>query len=157
MTPTAAEPVPITWSARDPYVRKALTFVRRRGRVTAEELVLWDERNGRRLFDWDDAHAAVDRRRDQAREFMNRFRRQFDGMRVRAFIHIREEEGTDIQKDAYYSIEAIAANPDMRAQVIADVTKRMMRLAGELKMWKLPEHEQLDLFERLREAMNDRG
>jgi hypothetical protein len=141
------------WSAHVPHVRRALAFVRRKRHVTAEELVEWDGRNGRRLFDWNNDSAADEWRRQQARTFLNRFRAQFEGMRVRAFIHVREDEQAEIERDAYFTVEAIAQHVGMREQVIGDITRRMASLASELAMWKLSDEEQADLFERLREAM----
>lgn len=142
-----------TWSRDTPHVRKALAFIKRRGHVTAEELVSWDHANGRRLFNWNDPNAADEWRRQQARAFLNSFRATFDKMRVRAFIHVREDEQAGIQRDAYYTVEAIAKHPGMREQIIADVGRRMTSLASELKMWDLNHHEQTALFQRLAEAM----
>lgn len=144
---------PATWRRDTPHVRKAVAFIRRRGRVTAEELVDWDRRNGRRLFDWDDPAAAEEWRKHQARIFLNSFRAQFENMRVRAFIHVREDAAAGIDEDSYYTIEAISQHEGMRAQIIGDVTRRMTSLACELRMWDLSDGEQAKLFERLREAM----
>src|SRR5687768_8929915 len=99
------------WKSNLPHVRKALLFIKRPGHVTAAELVEWDHSHGQRLFDWDDPSAATDWREHQARLFLNRFRATFDGMRVRAFIHVREDEQADIKDSAYMTVEAIAAHP----------------------------------------------
>ncbi len=141
------------WSVNLPQVRKALGFIRRKHGVTAEELVEWDRQNGRRLFDWNNESAADEWRRQQARVFLNSFRAQFDKMRVRAFIHVREDEQADISQSAYYTVEAIARHKGMRVQVIEDISRRMASLASELAMWKLNSDEQGELFERLRAMM----
>ena len=153
---TAAQETDYTqqWGLNLPHVRKAIAFVRKRGRVTAEELVTWDRDHGRRLFNWDDPDAAEEWRRQQARMFLNRFRAKFEGMRVRAFIHVRENEEQGVKEDAYYTVESIAQHSGMREQIIGDVTRRMSSLAGELKMWRLGEAEQRALFDRLRVAMS---
>jgi hypothetical protein len=142
-----------TWRASAPHVRKALAFLKRKGAVTADELVAWDRDHGRRLFNWDDSSAANDWRRHQARLFLNSFRAVFEGMRVRAYIHVHEDEEAGIGASEYVNIEAIAQHPGMRAQVIDDITRRMKMLASELKMWKLTPKERDDLFARLAEAM----
>lgn len=74
-------------------------------------------------------------------------------MRVRAFIHLKEDPGHSIDESAYYSVEEIAGHSGMRAVVITELAKRMANLASELKMWKLSDQEQAELFHRLREAM----
>lgn len=145
---------PTTWSASAPHVRKAIAFVKRRGSVTADELVAWDLAHGRRLFQWDDPAAAEAWRLHQARLFLNSFRGYFENMRVRAFIHVREDSDAAIAESGYVTVEAIAAHPGMRAQVIDDITRRMKMLASELRMWRLTSSERAALFARLAEAMN---
>jgi hypothetical protein len=141
------------WSKNLPHVRKALQFIARKGAVTSEQLVEWDHGHGRRLFLWDDAKAGSEFRLHQAILFLNRFRAKFEGMRVRAFIHLRENVEAGIDQNAYYTVETISQNPGMREQVIQDITKRMASLASELKMWNLNEAERAALFERLEQAM----
>jgi hypothetical protein len=154
-TATADQPVlATTWRVSAPHVRKALAFIKRKGAVNAEDLVAWDRDHGRRLFDWDDPKAAEEWRLHQARLFLNRFRQVFEGMRVRAIIHVHKDEGAGIPESAYFGVEAITQHPGMRAQVIDDITRRMKMLASELKMWKLTPEEQAELFQRLSEAMN---
>ncbi len=153
MTDTAVAPPVITWRASAPHVRKALTWLKHHGPANADDLVAWDRDHGRRLFDWNDPSAAEEWRLHQARLFLNRFRQVFEGMRVRAFIHIHEDAETGIEQSAYFDIEAITQHPGMRAQVIADITRRMKMLASELKLWKLTPEEQAALFRRLSEAM----
>lgn len=143
-----------TWRVSAPHVRKALAFVKRKGSITAEELVAWDGDHGRRLFDWDDPRAAEEWRRQQARCFLNRFRQVFEGMRVRAFIHIQEDADAEIEASGYVNIESITQHAGMRAQVIEDIVRRMKMLASELRLWKLTPKEQAALFARLAEAMN---
>lgn len=143
-----------SWAVDVPAVRKAIRYIKRRGSVTPDELVAWDAQNGKRLFDWNDPSAAEEWRRQQARLFLNSFRAQFEGMRVRAFIHVNENEAQQIEHSSYYTVEAIAAHDGMRAQVIADITGRMARLASELAMWRLTEAERNELFERLANMMN---
>jgi hypothetical protein len=146
---------PALWQKSAPHVRQALAFIKSRGSVTAADLVEWDRDHGRRLFDWNDPEAAVEWRLAQARSFLNRFRQMFEGMRVRAIIHIREDAAAGIDESAYVTIETIAQHPGMRAQVIHDITRRMRSLAAELKLWKLTPEEQADLFRRLAEAMSE--
>lgn len=147
-----------TWRVSAPHVRKAIAFVKtreKRGMVTnADDLVEWDLAHGRRLFDWDNASAAADWRLHQARLFLNRFRAMFDGMRVRAFIHISEDEQAGIDESGYVTVEGIAAHPGMRAQVIDDIVRRMKMLASELAMWQLEAGEQAAIFQQLADAMN---
>jgi len=142
------------WSASLPQVRQAVRFIKRRGRVTAEELVEWDARHGRRLFTWDETAAAALCRLQQAREFLNRFRAQLDGMRMRAFIHVREDEKRGVDAAAYYTVESISKHRGMREQVVADVMKRMESLASELRMWNLTRSERSALFVRLEAALD---
>ncbi len=154
MTATAQTSEERTWSVNTAHVRKAIAFIKKRkGGVTADELVAWDLENGRRLFDWDDETAAAQWRLQQARVFMNQFRGKFDKMRVRAFIHVREDAEAGIERSSYMTVEDIAAHPGMRDQVIEDIAKRMRSLASELRMWKLTDSEQADLFNQLRESL----
>lgn len=144
-----------TWSTNTAHVRKAIAFLRKRkGGVTADELVAWDLANGRRLFTWDDDEAAVQWRLHEARLFMNRFRGVFEKMRVRAFIHVHEDNEAGIGRSAYFTVESIAADPAMRDQVVKDISRRMKVLASELAMWKLSAAEQAAIFAELSEAMN---
>lgn len=155
-TATVAQPdLTTTWRVSAPHVRKALAFIKKRGSVNAEDLVAWDRDHGRRLFDWDDPHAAEEWRKQQARVFLNRFRAQFEGMRVRAHIHINADAEAGIEESAYYGIEAITEHPGMRAQVIDDITRRMKMLASELRLWKLTPEEQAELFDRLKAEMTE--
>ena len=158
MTPaTADQPSLITtWRVSAPHVRKALAFIKKRGTVNAEDLVAWDRDHGRRLFDWKDQTAAAEWRLHSARVFLCRFRGIFEGMRVRAMIHVHEDAEAGIDESAYVGIEAITQHPGMRAQVIDDLTRRMKMLASELRLWKLSPQEQADLFQRLAEAMTGR-
>lgn len=142
-----------TWRKSAPHVRKALAFIKRQGSVTPDELVEWDRTHGQRLFDWNDESAAAEWRKQQARTFMNSFRRTFDKMRVRGIIHVHEDAEAEIERSAYVTVETIAEHPGMRAQIIDDITRRMRMLASELRMWKLTPEEQADLFARLAEAI----
>lgn len=154
--PTAEALATTTWRMSAPAVRKVLAFVRKKGSVTAEDLVAWDRDHGRHLFEWDDPAAAEEFRRCQARNFLNRFRAVFEGMRIRAFIHVHEDAEAGIEYSAYETIETITQHPGMRAQVIDDITRRMQNLARELQLWKLTDSEQAALFQRLAEAMTAR-
>jgi hypothetical protein len=145
-----------TWRASAPHVRKALLWVKKRGSVNAEDLVEWDRTHGQRLFDWNDPQAAQEWRQHQARVFLNRFRRVFEGMRVRAFIHIHEDAEAGIETSEYVNVETITRHPGMRAQVIDDITRRMKMLASELRLWKLTLEEQAELFSRLADAMAEK-
>lgn len=147
----------LRWGAATTHVRKALKFINSKGAVTADELVEWDGAHGRRLFTWDDTAAAAECRRQEARKFLNSFRAKFEGMRVRAFIHIREDEDQGIDRDAYYTVETIAHHDGMREQVVANITTRMTGLANELRLWRLSPHERDTLFTRLNEAMAAEG
>lgn len=155
-TATAVPPDQTTWKVSAPHVRKALAFIKKRGAVNADDLVAWDRDHGRRLFNWDDPAAAEEWRRQQARNFLNHFRTMFEGMRIRAHIHIHEDAEADIQQSAYFGVEAITQHAGMRAQVIDDIQRRMKMLASELKLWKLTPQEQAELFQRLSEAMTGR-
>lgn len=150
------DPIARTWSASTPHVRKVLALIKRGKVKTPEELVVWDRDHGQRLFDWNDPTAAAWARRAQAVLFFNRFRGVFDKMRVRAIIHVREDSEAAIEESGYFSVEAIAAHPGMRAQVIDDITRRMKMLASELRMWKLSPEEQADLFSRLADAISEK-
>ena len=75
-------------------------------------------------------------------------------MRVRAFVHVHEDSEAGIDRSAYFTVEDIASHEGMRAQVVKDITSRMKVLASELAMWRLSEPEQMDLFAKLREAMD---
>lgn len=160
MTAIATAPKPPTstpekdWERHTPEVRKALKWIRsKKGAVSTEELVQWDAAHGRKLFDWDNATAGTQWRLQQARVFFRRFKGMFDGMRVRAFINLPTKEDPD--ERAYFPVEIIAKDPDLRAAVIGDITRRMASLASELRMWKLSLDEQDGLFERLRTAMGE--
>jgi hypothetical protein len=143
------------WTVSAPHVRKAVAFIKRRkGGVTAEELVQWDAEHGRRLFTWDDAKGAEQFRLLEARLFTNRFRAVFDKMRVRCFIHIREDAKAGIDRSAYQSTQTIIEDDGMRAQVIRDIKKRMTSLASELAFWKLTPAEQVEILEALQFAMS---
>lgn len=145
----------LEWRSRSPHVRKALTHIKKRGGIiTAEELVEWDRTHGRRLFKWDDASAAEQYRLYEARLFLNSFRTMFEKMRVRGFIHIREDSQADIEKDAYVSVETITQHQGMRQQVISDIVRRIEMLASELRMWKLTPQERQQFFERLAKALD---
>ena len=155
-TMEATKPIPTQtqktarWAANNKAVRRALKWIRSKGHVSLEELVEWDRAHGQELFTWNQARAAEIGRLEEARIFMNRFRSKFDGMRIRAFIRIREDEDAAIEESAYYSVEDIAQHPGMRSQVIADIAKRMAGLASELRMWRLSSDEREELFARLR-------
>jgi hypothetical protein len=142
-----------------PHVRGLLEYIIARGGidgVTTDEIVAWDDANGRHNFDWNDTTAAQERRREQARYFLNRWRGMFDGMRVRGFIRIVKDIDAGIPKSAYFGVAQIAEHPGMRAQVIEDVTRRLKNLASELRMWHLSDEEQAAIFARLAEAMAPR-
>ena len=141
------------WGADTKHVRRALKWIRSKGSITREELIEWDRAHGCRLFTWDEDEAARLGRLWEAGIFLNRFRIKFEGMRVRAFIHVHDDEEAGIEESGYYTVEKIAKHEGMRAQVIKDITQRMAGLAGELKMWKLSDAEQEDLFARVRAGM----
>lgn len=133
--------------------RKAITWIRKKGSVTAQMMVEWDERTpGPKFFEWDEARASHEWRLQQARFWLNKFRTKINGFRVRSFIHFDENEEMGIQ-DGYVHIEEISANPTMRQAVIRDITKRMANLAAELKLWKLSEDERADILKRVSAAM----
>lgn len=145
------------WRFRTPQVRKALLYIKRRGgHVTADELVAWDEKQpaAQRLFTWDDDKAAAEYRLTQARWFLNRFRARFDGLRVRAFMHIHKDDDADITDDAYFTVQTISEHPGMRAQVIRDITRRMASLAAELKLWNLSEQERALVIDCVQAALD---
>lgn len=145
------------WGSRTPQVRKALRWMKRRGGMCqVDELVAWDAHQplAQRLFTWDDETAAEKYRLHEARLFLNRFRGVFDNMRVRGIIHIHEDESAGIPESAYVTVEKISQHAGMRAQVVADITKRMTVLASELKMWDLTTQERSELFRKLDEALS---
>lgn len=150
-----------TWSKSAPHVRKALAFIAARGKrgmvTNADDLVEWDWTHGRRLFNWDDPAAAAEWRKQQARVFLNSFRGMFEKMRVRAFIHVREDADAEIAESGYVTTEHISQHPGMRAQVIDDITRRMRTLASELQMWKLTEDERAKIIAQLAEAMGGKA
>lgn len=141
------------WGAETKAVRRALKFIKTQGSVTREELIAWDAKQERKLFTWDDGEAAHIGRLWEAGIFLNRFRAKFEGMRVRAFIHVDADEDAGIENSAYYTVKTIANHDGMRAQVIQDITRRMAGLASELKMWNLTEREQGELFDRMSNAL----
>lgn len=143
------------WGLDSSAVQRALAFIKKKGSVTVDELIEWDRTHGRRLFTWDDEEAARIGRMHEARLFLNRFRSQFERMRIRAFIHVDKDASQGIEESAYYAPETITAHPGMRAQVIADLTKRGAKIASELKFWKLSSRERDDVLERWREAIGD--
>lgn len=145
-----------TWSLSSPHVRKALSLIKKGNITTTDDLIIWDRDHGQRLLDWHDPTAAAWARKAQAVLFFNRFRGMFDKMRVRAIIHVREDADADIDESGYFTVEAIAAHPGMRSQVIEDITRRMKMLASELRMWKLTANEQAILFERLTDSLAGR-
>lgn len=140
------------WSVSVKHVRAALKFIKAKGAVTTEQLVEWDNRHGRQLFTWEDEVAGEHWRLHEARLFLNHFRAKFDGLRVRAFINVPEQDG---QERAYYCVQEITKNESLRALVVADITKRMANLAKELRMWKLSEAERTRIILQLEEAMGD--
>jgi hypothetical protein len=140
------------WSIEAEHVQKVLAFIRKRGArgVTAEELVEWDARHGKRLFQWDDRAAAAAWRVHQARLFLNSFRGVFDRMRVRKFIHVPGGEATGhAEGGAYLDSAVISADEKLRAWAIGDLTGRLARLASELKFWRLTEAERAAVFARM--------
>lgn len=141
------------WGLDSSAVRKALTYIKKQGSVTSDELVEWDRTHGRRLFKWDDAEAGPLWRLHEARVFLNSFRGYFEKKRIRAFIHIDEDPEQGIDRGAYFTPEDISNHPGMRAQVIRDISKRISRLASELKLWKLSDGERDALLARWREQM----
>ena len=64
--PQQAEQPP-RWGMESAHVQRALSWIRKQGKVTTEELVEWDRAHGRRLFTWDDAEAARIGRIEEAR------------------------------------------------------------------------------------------
>jgi hypothetical protein len=151
--PTPDAPHLHRWGANTAHVRNALKFIKSKGAVTAEQLVEWDGKHGRRLFTSGTEEAARAFRLTEARSFLNSFRMKFEGMRVRAFIHIHADEDTGIDQAAYYSVETISQHVGMREQVLGSITTRMTSLASEVKMWKLTEAERASLLQRVAAAM----
>ena len=139
------------WSHSSTIVRRLIKWIKARGgKVSAEDIVAWDDQNGRRLFDWDEKRAAQQYRLAQARVFLNSFRSVIDGMRVRAFINVPETEETE---RAYYTVEYISQTPALRMRVIADISRRMKTMAGELKWWKLSLEEREAIIRPIMQAM----
>lgn len=143
------------WSRSSKHVRRSLQWIHRRKMVTAAELLAYDRQHGGHLFlnRWTPEDAAEEWYLHQARIFLNSFRGIFNGQRVRAFIHISEDAKAGITTPGYVTVEAISNHRGMRAQVIADITRRMEMLASELRMWHLSATERQMLFERLQAAI----
>jgi len=131
------------WSLNADHVQACLKYIQQRGAkgVTAEELVKWDAQHGKQLFSWNETKAADAWRVHQARVFLNTFRGVFDRMRVRKFIHVPSNAATGRERDSYMDATIISSDVKLRAWAIADLTKRLARIASELKFWKLSESE----------------
>ena len=133
------DPFARKWNPRTPEVKAAFKYVEKKGAITAGQLVEWDNRNGRKLFEWDDGDAAREFRLGQARVFLNRFRLRLNGFRVRAFVHIPGKAIPGVKADdggAYYPAKTIQETPSMRRWVIEDLAKRAASLGAELRLWK---------------------
>src|SRR5262245_50500206 len=147
-----------SWAHDAQPVIRALRYIRSKGSCTTEQLVEWDSKHGKQLFTWDDSEGARLNRLQEARMFFNRFRLTIGQFRVRALINIRgaDEEAPDGESRvrAYYPVEEIAERPDLRALVVADLTRRMTSIARELAMWKLTSEEQKKLFDLLHQALD---
>lgn len=137
----------------DPHTLKLLRWIKSKGSATAEQLVEWDLRNGKKLFDWDDPNAAHEHRLYEARVFLNRFRTIINGFRVRSFIRIPENPEQGIPEDAYYPVGVISETPAMRDFVIRDIQKRLAKMAMELKLWKLTDEERRAVLQRVEDAL----
>lgn len=143
-----------SWSIETPAVRKAVSFIRSRGgTVTADELVAWDAKHGRRLFNWNTEAAAADWRLYQARLFLNSFRSVIDGMRLRAYINVPAGEETGREEKAYVALSVISADQRQRAWAIKSIVRRMKVLASELRFFKLEAAERDAVIAELNEAM----
>jgi hypothetical protein len=131
------------WSLNSDAVQSALRWIRKQGKkgITAEALVAWDAKNGKRLFRWDDKRAAADWRVHQARMFLNSFRGVFERMRVRKFMQIPANEQTGLEESVYLDTRTISEDQKLRQWAIDDLTRRMQKIASELKFWKLTDEE----------------
>ena len=147
---TVDSAAPGRWSRKNAAVVRALAYiVKCRGKITASRLVAWDDRNGRHLFQWDDALASVAHRLYQARVFLNSFNEERDGIRIQAFINL-PENGDD---RAYYSLKRIIADEAMQKRAVELVVSRMETQARTLKFWKLTPEQRAPILERLDTAM----
>ena len=141
---------PGLWSRKNAAVVRALAYIaKRRGKITAPRLVEWDDRNGRHLFQWDDALGAVAHRLYQARVFLNSFNEDRDGVRVKGFQSITADDG----ERAYYGIRRVIADDDLRARAIDLVVGRSETQLRTLKFWKLTPEQRAPILERLDAAM----
>jgi hypothetical protein len=140
-----------TWRLDADHVQAVLKYIRkRRGPgVTAEELVQWDLQHGRRLFNWNDAEAAHEWRLQQARCFINSFRGVWERTKIRLYRHVPANEETGRTHAAYLDVQTIAEDPKLREWAIADLTKRIAVLGGELAFWKLHRREQAAVVKEL--------
>lgn len=133
------------WSSKNPHVKRLLKFIegryRRGKKIDAEELVAWDERNGKNLFEWDDETAAAAQRVHQARMFMNRFSALEGGNRVRAWLNVAPADGAE-EPRAYYPMPAVLGNESLRSSMISNVTQRLQTQAMTLQFLNLTPEEQ---------------
>lgn len=145
-----------SWSLDSDYVQRALSFIRKRGArgVTAELMVQWDSRNGRKLFNWNDQQAAEEWRLHQARRFLNSFRGVFERMCIRKFIHIPEGEETGLTEGRYLDVETISRDDKLRTWAIGDIMRRIERQASQLQFWRLEEAEREAIISQFRSWMN---
>jgi hypothetical protein len=88
--------------------------------------------------------------------FLNSFRAIIDGMRVRAFINLPADETDGPENRQYVGTEEISRNDAWRTKVIDMLVRKIKRMASELKMWKLDEHEREQVLAQLRQAMEAR-
>jgi len=143
------------WSLNSDAVQAALRFIRKQGKkgVTAEDLVAWDAKHGKRLFRWNDERAAQDWRIHQARLFLNSFRGIFERMRVRKFMQIPANEDTGLTTAVYLDTQTISEDTKLRGWAIDNLTRKMQSLASELRFWKLTDDERVRVLAMLEASL----
>src|SRR5882762_5970533 len=121
----------LSWSPNARPVILARKFIRSNDGATTGDLVEWDDRHGRKLFEWNDAKGAAENRLDQARKFFNRFRLKIGEYRIREFANVRTATGR-----RYIPIEKVNAQPELREMIVEGLTNRMRSIAMELRFWE---------------------
>lgn len=137
----------ITWSKKDPYVKRCLSYIRRKKEVTAEDIVKWDERNEKRLFSWDDEEAAKLQRLAEASRFLNSFVRKVESYRVKLLTGLPTPEQP--RKKVYVQTSTVHDLPGVAEMIQDRLIRKMESIAQELQFWKLPEEKRRNLLNTL--------
>lgn len=141
------------WSVEQVSVQRAISYVRRRGSVTTEQMIEWDFKHGKSLFTWDDEEGARQNRLQEARRFLNHFDTMFKGMRARAFYHLPRDPAAGVEERQYVPVEKVVESAALRDIVVGQLTRRMKTIAAELKFWELGPEEQQEVLREVRYAL----